>query len=130
MGAGTIIENNIKSATTSFWNKVPVLSPKSWLDFDLNNYNKAFVNLAVVVGIAALTQTTLCLAKSGLKQVSKASRKIPSSKELHDKYGHHSWALIADCRENEEYCKILAERGFNLILMGEEKDVEIAKDQV
>ena len=128
MGAGNIIENNIKSATTSLWNKVPTLSPKSWLDFDLNNYNKAFVNLAVVVGIVALTKTTLCLTKSGLQLASKASRKIPSSKELHDKYGHHSWALIADCQGNEEYCKILAERGFNLILMGEENDVEIAKD--
>jgi hypothetical protein len=100
MGAGNIIENNIKSATTSLWNKVPTLAPKSWLDFDLNNYSKAFVNLAIVFGVVTVTTTTLGLTKSGLQFISKVSRKIPTSGQLHDKYGHHSWALIADCQGN------------------------------
>lgn len=83
MGAGNIIENNIKSTTTSLWDKVPTIEPKAWLDFDLNKYQKPFANLAVAVGVIALAQTTLGLAKAGLAMAAKSSRKIPTAKQLH-----------------------------------------------
>lgn len=83
MGVGNIIENNIRSTTSSLWNKLPNLEPKAWLDFDLNNYQKPFVNLAVAVGVITLAKTTFTLAKSGLTLAAKASRKIPTAKQLH-----------------------------------------------
>ena len=127
MGAGHIIEQNIKSTTSNLWNQLPQLQPKSWLDFDLKTYNKAFVNLAITVGVITLAKSALSLSCSTLSALN--IKKVPSSKQLHQKYGYHSWALIADCRGNEEYCRFLAKNGFNLILMGEEKDIQIAKDK-
>ena len=99
MGAGNIIENNIKSATTSIWNNIPAVADKSWLDFDLKNYNKAFVNLSVAVGAIVLAKSALTLTCKTLQTVSK-NRSVPSSAQLRDKYGHHAWAVIGDCQGN------------------------------
>lgn len=38
-----------------------------------------------------------------------------------------AWALIADCKDNEEYVEFLAKHGFSLILMGNEADMERAR---
>jgi hypothetical protein len=66
---------------------------------------------------------TACLLKKAA-----SPRKLPTSQQLLDKYGHHSWAVISDCRGAEEYAQFLAERGFNLVLMGDEQDIQIAKE--
>ena len=128
MGAGNIVEENVRSTTTSLWNSVPTVADKSWLDFDLKNYNKAFVNLSIVVGVAVLAKTALKLTCKTAHAFTK-NRNVPTVHELQDKYGHHAWAVIGDCRGNEQYARFLALNGFNLVLLGSELDVEIAKDQ-
>jgi hypothetical protein len=99
MGAGNIVESNIKSATESVWSSLPKVADKSWLDFDLKGLNKHFVNLAVAVGVIVLAKSTLKFAGKALKSATKC-RKVPSSLELRDKYGHNSWAVIGDCKGN------------------------------
>lgn len=84
-------------------------------DFDLSKYNKSFVNFAVIVGIFAIAKSSLHLTKSILD---KQPLKVPNKQQLLDKYGHLAWALIADCKDNEDYYIFLAKNGFNLILMG------------
>jgi len=37
---------------------------------------------------------------------------------MQDKYGHHSWTVISDVKRCPPYALFLAEKGFNLILMG------------
>lgn len=106
MGAGNILENNIKAATSSFWFKVPALGVDHFLDLDLTRYHKSFVNLAVIAGVATIAHATLKVTKSIIKAAH--TEQIPSSKQLLDKYGHHSWAVISDCRGSEDYAKFLA----------------------
>ena len=100
MGASTIIENHIKSTTSTIWDAVPAIPAGKLLDFDLSKYNKSFVNLAIAVGVVALAKTTFTLGKSALKSVT-SCQKLSTSKQLKDKYGHHSWVLVADCNQNE-----------------------------
>ena len=128
MGAGNIIENSIKSTTSSIWDSVPKVADQSWLNFDLKDYNKAFVNLSVVFGVMVVAKTALKMTCKTVHAASK-SNTLPTAEQLHDKYGHHSWAVIGDCRGNEDYAKFLAANGFNLVLIGAELDVQIAKDQ-
>lgn len=127
MGAGSIIENSVKDTTSLVWDKVPTLADKSWLNFDLKDTNKSFVNLAVAVGVIVLAKSAIKMTTSTLKCLS-SCKKVPTATELQDKYGHRTWALIADCRGNEEYAAFLAKSGFNLVLMGDEQDIRIAKD--
>ena len=124
MGAATIAESSIKSTTASFWNKLPQLPSLKALDFDLKDYNKSFVNFAVLVGIVAIGKSTLALAKQAMKK----PNPVPTKQQLLDKYGHLAWALITDCKDNLEYCKFLAANGFNLILMGQDSDIASAKE--
>ncbi len=100
MGVGTVFENHIQSTTSSIWKAVPTIPANSLLDFDLSKYNKSFVNLAIAVGVIALAKTTLTAGKIAFKYVG-SSKKVPTSKQLKDKYGHHSWVLVADCNQNE-----------------------------
>ena len=100
MGAGNIIENNIKSATNYVWDNVPSVQDKSWLNFDLKDYNKAFVNLSIVIGVAVLAKSALKVTCKTAQAVTK-NRSVPTAKKLHDKYGHHAWAVIGDCRGNQ-----------------------------
>jgi hypothetical protein len=44
-----------------------------------------------------------------------------------DKYGKHSYALIGDCKNCQDYCLFLANNGFNLILMGLQVDIDNTK---
>ena len=99
MGAGNIIENNIKSATDYVWDNVPSVEDKSWLNFDLKDYNKAFVNLSIVIGVAVLAKSALKVTCKTAQAVTK-NRSVPTAKKLHDKYGHHAWAVSGDCRGN------------------------------
>ena len=96
MGAATVAENSLKTTTNSFWNALPRLPSLKLLDFDLNSYNKSFVNFAIIVGVAALAKGTLSLAGNALK----SKPKVPSKKQLLDKYGHMAWAIVADCKYN------------------------------
>ena len=127
MGAGNIIENSLKDSTSSVWDKVPTLAHQNWLHFELKDTNKSFVNLAVAVGVIVLVKSAIKMTTSTLKCLSNC-KKLPTATELQDKYGHHTWALIADCRGNEEYAAFLAKSGFNLVLLGDEQDIRIAKD--
>ena len=129
MGVGNIIENNIKTSTHKLWQQVPTLKEQQWLDFDLKDYHKPIVNLAVIVGIVVAAKTTIAMTKCALSSLT-TSHKVPTSKVLHDTYGYHSWALIADCRGCEDYAHFLAKNGFNLILMGEELDIQIVREKV
>ena len=79
MGAGNIIENNIKSATTSLWDKVPTVADQSWLDFDLKDYNNAFVNLSIVVGVAVVAKTALKITCKTAQAVTK-NRNVPTAR--------------------------------------------------
>jgi len=85
----------VKSATTNLWNKVPTLPNFKWLDFDTSSSNKAFVNFAVIVGILTLAKGSLALGKTFKNSLN--PKKLPSKKQLLEKYGYHSWVLIADC---------------------------------
>lgn len=38
--------------------------------------------------------------------------------------------MIADVKRNEGYCTYLAKQGINLVLMGDEEDINIARDMV
>jgi hypothetical protein len=116
MGAATVAENSLRATTSSFWNAVPTL-PSLGVDLDLSKYNKSFVNFAILFGIAAIGKSAISLAASALK----AKPKVPSRKQLLDKYGHLAWGLVADCKDNYEYVSFLAKNGFNLVLMGEEE---------
>ena len=128
MGAGHIIENNIRASTTSLWDKLPSVPDKSWLDFDLKDYNKAFVNLSVAVGAIVVVSSVIKITTKTACAVTK-TKSVPNAEKLHDKYGYNSWAVIGDCEGNEDYAKFLAASNFNLVLMGSEKDVEITRDQ-
>jgi hypothetical protein len=123
MGAASVVEKSVKETSTSLWSKVPTLPSLKLLDFDLTKYNKSFVNFAILVGILAIGKSSISLAANALKP----KNKLPTKLQLHDKYGHMSWALITDCKDNEEYCRFLAINGFNLILMGEESDINKAR---
>ena len=59
MGAATVAENSLKTTTNSISNAFPRLPSLRFLDFDLKNYNKSFVNFAVIVGVAALAKSTM-----------------------------------------------------------------------
>jgi hypothetical protein len=124
MGAATVAENSLKTTTNSIWNAFPRLPSLRFLDFDLNNYNKSFVNFAVIVGVAALAKSTISLAGNALK----SKPKVPTKQQLLDKYGHMAWAMIADCRYNYFYVQFLAKNGFNLILMGEEDSIRQCRE--
>jgi len=78
MGAGNIIESNIKSATTSIWDSVPKVAEQSWLNFDLKDYNKAFINLSVVVGVVVVGKSALNLTCKAVQAASK-NRNVPSA---------------------------------------------------
>lgn len=95
MGAATVAENSLKATTTSFWNAVPTL-PSLNIDLDLSKYNKSFVNFAILFGIAAIGKSAISLATSAVK----GKPKVPTRKQLLDKYGHLAWALVADCQQN------------------------------
>ena len=77
--------------------------------------------IVVISSVLKITSKTACSLAS--------MKSLPKAEQLHDKYGHNSWAVIGDCRGNEEYAKFLAVNGFNLFLMGSEQDVEITRDQ-
>lgn len=96
MGAATIAENSIKTATTSLWNRLPQLPSLKVLDFDLKDYNKSFVNFAVLVGILAIGKSTLAITKKAMVR----PNPVPTKLHLLDKYGHLAWALITDCKDN------------------------------
>jgi hypothetical protein len=87
------------------------------------------VNLVSLVGAYALYKSSVWAAKKSYSLINKP-KKIPSAEQLQGRYGSHSWALIVDCKGNEEYCILLAQKGFNLILCGEEEDIQIAEDRV
>lgn len=97
MGAATVAESSLKATTTSLWNTLPTLPSLRLLDFDLSHYNKSFVNFAVLVGVFAVAKSTFSLAAAALQP----RARLPSKKQLLDKYGHMAWALIADCKDNE-----------------------------
>lgn len=63
-----------------------------------------------------------------MKWALKAKPKVPTSEQLHDKYGHFAWALIGDCKGNEDYCRFLAKNGFSLILLGKPEEISKAKE--
>ena len=69
MGAANIIEKNVQSATTSFWNKIPSIPQSSLFNFELSNYNKSFVNFAIICGIIALAKSTINLQKGVVKHI-------------------------------------------------------------
>jgi hypothetical protein len=119
MGAATVAENSLKAVNNSIWNTLPRLPSLPFLNFDLANYNKSFVNFAIVLGVVALAKSTLSLADSALA----SKPKVPSRKQLLDKYGHMAWAVVSDCKHNYDYVTFLAKHGFNLVLMGVEADV-------
>ena len=96
MGAATIAENSIKNTTASFWNRLPQLPSIKALDFDLKDYNKSFVNFAMLVGIVAIGKSTLAVARKAMKRPDP----VPTKLQLLDKYGHLAWALITDCKDN------------------------------
>jgi hypothetical protein len=74
----------------------------------------------------ALAKSSVNLAKIAIK----GSNRVPKKRQLLDKYGHLAWALITDCKDNEEYCTFLANNGFNLILMGDYADIQKVRQQV
>lgn len=94
MGVGTVIENNIKDVSTSIWNKVPAIPQSKWLDFEIKDYHKSFVNFAILFGIFAVAKTSIQCAK----KLTQGSPKLPTKKQLLNKYGHNAWALITDVR--------------------------------
>ena len=96
---GNIVEKSVKDQTAKVWDVVPVMQEKSWLNFDLGTYNKSFVNLAVAVGAIAVAGSVVKLAHGGLKTIS-ACKKVPTTAFLKEKYGPHSWAMIAECKNN------------------------------
>ena len=100
MGAGHIIEDNIRASTASLWDKLPAVPDKSWLNFDLKDYNKSFVNLSVAVGAVVVVTSVLKITSKAACAVTKI-KTLPNAEKLHDKYGYHSWAVIGDCQGNE-----------------------------
>jgi len=60
---GSILESSVKSTTTSIWEKVPTLPSSSLLNFDLSNYNKSFVNFAIVAGLFTIVHSAACFGK-------------------------------------------------------------------
>ena len=128
MGIGQIIQKNINQSTSSLWDTIPTFSTNKLFDFDKNAYHKHFINLGVLIGVISLAKITLKLGSELNKSLK--SHKLPTPRQLGEKYGFHSWVIIADCRQNEQYCKFFAKNNFNLILLGSEQDVRIAKDQV
>jgi hypothetical protein len=124
MGAATVAENSIKATTDSFWKQLPTLPSSRLLDFNLDNLNKSFVNFAVVVGVLALAKSTISLARNALK----SRPKVPTKAKLLEKYGQMAWALIADCKDNEDYVAFLAKNGFNLVLLGSAADIQRSRE--
>ena len=79
----------------------------------------------MLIGLMTATKLTM----SGLKAIaSRKTFKSPNKKEMQVKYGLNVWALVVDAARNEDYCVYLAKQGINLILMGEQDDVKIARD--
>jgi len=78
MGAGNILENNIKAVTSSIWYQVPALGVNYLLDLDLGRYHRSFVNLAVIAGVAAIAHTALKGTSEIIKKATSPS-KLPSS---------------------------------------------------
>ena len=87
------------------------------LPIRIENYNKSFVNFVALVGMYAVVKSSIVLGKKSLKLM-KGKPKVPSKEAMQFKYGDYSWALIVDCKRNEDYCLMLAQRGFGLILCG------------
>ena len=81
----------------------------------------------MLIGLVATSK----LAMSGFKALSSLKKPKPlTQNDIESKYGKNVWALIVDAGRNESYCVYLAKHGVNLILMGEEDDIKIARDMV
>lgn len=106
------------------WEKLPKMPSISALNFTPDNINGSFYSFAVVAGVYTVAHSSYCLAKWALK----TKPKVPERKQMLDKYGHFAWALIGDCKGNEDYCRFLAANGFSLILLGKEEEISKAKD--
>lgn len=94
MGAGVIIENHIANTCSSIWQKAPDIPEWS---VDLSKYNKGFVNLVSVIGAYALVKSSIWGTKK-LLQFAKPALSLPTTSQMENRYGSHSWALIVDCK--------------------------------
>lgn len=77
MGAVNAVEDTLKESSESFWSSLPALPKLSALDFNLTNYNKSFVNFAVLVGALTLAHSTIVLGKKAAKVIA-GKPKLPT----------------------------------------------------
>ena len=81
----------------------------------------------MLVGLYSATKLTM----SGINYLGSFPKYKPlTKKQIQEKYGRNCWALVVDVARNEEYCMYLAKQGVNLILLGEEDDIKVARDMV
>jgi hypothetical protein len=77
MGAANAVEDTLRENSGSLWSSLPALPKLSALDFSLTNYNKSFVNFAILVGALTLAHSTIVLGKKAAKAVA-GKPKVPT----------------------------------------------------
>lgn len=87
----------------------------NFINFETNNYSKAFLGTLALLGIYTSTKF-IC---QGAKYLKKIQYRAFTCGEFDKRYGENTWGVIADVASNKEYCMYLANMGVNLVLCGD-----------